>query len=258
MVRNLLELSRKRRRRWVLWRAAGWLLAFFFTGGALASLFYIPQFQIRAVAVQGAKSLDSALLAAEVSSVLQGKYFRLLPKNNLIFLPRKKVAALLQKEPRIESFSMERRFPSALEIEIKEREPWGIWCQGERCFFADQTGFVFAPAPLAEGRAIFKIKDEREENFFGKHFLPRELLEKIIHLAERVAKRFEEEPWLLEIKTSQSFKLLVKSGWYLKLDDKTDFDRALENLALALRELGERREQLEYLDLRFTDKVFYK
>jgi len=52
--------------------------------------------------------------------------------------------------------------------------------------------------------------------------------------------------------------IVLKSGWFLVIDLETDFGRALENLTIALNEIGERKEKLEYADLRFADKIFYR
>ena len=44
------------------------------------------------------------------------------------------------------------------------------------------------------------------------------------------------------------------------IDAETDIEKSLENLSLALRsgEIKEKSNALEYVDLRFPDKVFYK
>jgi len=50
-----------------------------------------------------------------------------------------------------------------------------------------------------------------------------------------------------------------KEGWYALLDEETNFKTAFENMKLVLEnQIKDKRAELEYIDLRFSNKVFFK
>jgi hypothetical protein len=54
-------------------------------------------------------------------------------------------------------------------------------------------------------------------------------------------------------------EVYLKEGWYILLNDKNEPDQTFSNLELVLdQEIKEKRPKLDYIDLRFGKKVFYK
>ena len=232
-------------------------------GGLIVAAFYIPSLRLSVIIIEGLSPAETKILREEIEQNLAQKYFYVFPKDNLILFPKEKVETLLRAKPRIQEFMMEREFPSTLKISLTERETWAVWCQKDAktpCLLLDRGGFAFVVSPAFSGTAILKIIDERNEEFIGKNILPGVQFQKLAELVERLPRRAEEEVSAIEIKVSgNAFHLNLKSGWYLLIDDETDIDTALENLTLALNsEIKESRERLEYVDLRFSDKVFYR
>jgi len=61
-------------------------------------------------------------------------------------------------------------FKKTVSIQVSERERFAIWCvnSGEKCYWIDRRGIVFAEAPLTEGSLVSIVFDSREGNlFFG-------------------------------------------------------------------------------------------
>ncbi|MBI4059469.1 hypothetical protein HY406_00185 [Candidatus Giovannonibacteria bacterium] len=263
MLPGLLDVSRRRKRRWALIKISSWTLLVILSAAAGISFFYIPSLRVGAISFQGLESLNEAALAQEISGILSRKYFWLFPKNNVVFLPREEISALLERTLRIGEFAIKTSLPSKLEIQIKERKPWAVWCREEgetisACALSDKNGFVFAAAPIFSGSAVLKILDQRGRDYFGENFMEPEKFHEINSFAERLEKRLGEEVFAMELKDNGEFRLVLKSGWYAILDFETDLGRAFDNLVLSLDNLGNSGQKLEYVDLRFPDKVFYR
>ncbi|MDP3785425.1 MAG: cell division protein FtsQ/DivIB [bacterium] len=280
MARELLDVSRRRKRRWALIKISSWTSIVFLGIAAGVSFFYIPSLRASSITFTGLETLNETKLREEVSDILSKKYFLIFPKNNIVFLPRKEILSLLAGIPRLEGFSIETGLPSKLEIKLKERKSWAVWCRKPAdlpaegspqagspsdiqagkppCALVDKNGFVFAAAPIFSGSAVLKILDGRGIDYFGKNFIAPEKLNEISLLGERLEKRLGEEISAVEITNDDEFHLVLKNGWYLKLDFATDLPKAFDNLALILENLKDSRRNLEYIDLRFQDKVFYK
>ncbi len=61
------------------------------------------------------------------------------------------------------------------------------------------------------------------------------------------------------IKEDNFFQLLTKEGWRILIDDKNEPQITYENLSLALKEkIKDKRKNLDYIDLRFGNKVYFK
>lgn len=263
MARELLDVSRRRKQRWALIKILGWTSLALLVIAAGISLFYIPSLRASSVTFTGLDALNEAKLREDISNILSQKYFLIFPKNNIVFLPRKEISSLLAGILRIEEFSIETGLPSKLEIKVKERKSWAIWCQktGEAvssCALSDKKGFVFAAAPIFSGSAVLKILDGRGVDYFGKNFIAPKKLNEIAAFGERLEKRLGEEISAVEIINDDELHLVLKSGRYLKFDFETDLQKAFDNLVLTLKNLKDSRNKLEYIDLRFQDKIFYR
>jgi len=263
MARNLLEISKRRRRRWAFIKFSAWILAALAALGGLASLFYIPSLRLKTISISGLEGVREMELREELYLELSGKYLRVLPKDHLLFLPKKELEAVLRSKLRIEEFSVEREFPSTLKISVRERKSWAIWCRKEaetlkECALSDKSGFIFAASPMFSGSAVLKIIDERPDSYLGRYVLEPEKFAALTSFMGRLESKTNEEIATLEVKSAEVLNIVFKSGWFLVIDLETDFSRALENLAITLNEIGERREKLEYADLRFADKIFYR
>ena len=230
--------------------------------GIIIFLFYIPSLRISEVAIAGLSVSDEKELREEILEKLKARRFLILPKDHLIFFPKEEIQTLLANKFRVKDFEMEKDFPSGLKISIVERKTWAVWCLADsnRCLLIDREARAFESAAGFAGGAILKIIDARNENFLGKNILPDKSFEKIVFLIDNAPKRVGEEIKTVNIKSAgDTYLLYVKTGWYVLIDDETDEKKALENLYLALNsEIKERKAELEYIDLRFPDKVFYK
>lgn len=260
---DLLKASNKRKRRFLLFKI---LLGIGILSAALAIiviLFYVPSLRVSSIFISGLDVNDETELRAELFQILEGRKWLIVPENHMFFLPKKNIEEFLASKYRVRDFTVEKVFPSALDISITERKTWAIWCDGSgnNCLLLDRDGLAFEKSVILDGSAILKITDERDDDFLGENILLAEKFSKIAQLTEDVPKIIESDITSIRIKKSgETYYLYSKRSTYLIIDAETDVAKALENLSLALNsgEIRDRRDSLEYIDLRFPDKVFYK
>lgn len=217
-------------------------------------LFFSSFFQIKEIKVSGNKEVSAEKLEKIIESNTKKKI--LFWENRSIFLVRLgKINSLIKKTfPRIEKISSKRDFPDVITSKIEERNPVADFCYQEKCFYVDSKGIAFSKT---EERGDIRIKSsEFKENIsLGKSAIEKKHLESII-LIEQELKRIELDPeeYIIEDK-----KLTVKLGsWeaYFTLEESTE--NQLFNLKLVLQEkiAIENRKNLDYIDLRFGNRVF--
>lgn len=153
----------------------------------------------------------------------------------------------------------------ALEIQIEERENWAVWCgtdpintEKERCFYIDEEGIIFKESPQFSGQLFLKIKDGRAYEFKeGSRVIDENFFKNLRNFLGHLESSSKISVKSIEINDGPEFWLY--SDFKIIVDPQTDFERALENIALFLDSAEkEKVGQIEYIDLRFKDKIFYK
>ena len=261
---ELLLISRRRKRRWAVIKGGLWGLCVFFGLALLLSIFYLPPLRINQVAFFGSSPTDEAILKSKILEILSNKYFFIFPKDNIVFYAEKEIAAFLRSNYRIEEFEIKRSFPAALLISLKERSTWAVWCQRASesepsdCIFVDEKGFAYAKSPDFSGSLILKIYDARSD-MLGKYVFPEGVFDKIKYLIASLKKEAWEEIIEIEISEGDVYRLVTKNNWAIIIDSEIDEKKTSENIMIALNSrIKDRRKDLEYIDGRFSDKVFFR
>ena len=127
-----------------------WLIAFLLTAGVVYSLFEYSFFDIKNVTVEGGEWIIDDILFSS-------------PLGKNIFLWRAEI-----NQANINEFSdikVKKDFWSRdIKILLTEREKYIIWCfeADSKCFWVDDTGFIFSPSPSSSGFLVNKVLDGRE------------------------------------------------------------------------------------------------
>ncbi|MFA5172911.1 MAG: hypothetical protein WC435_00705 [Candidatus Paceibacterota bacterium] len=216
------------------------LIAVFFVG-LIYAVFFTNFFKVQKIKVAGNKIASEE----EIKNAFGFSY---------IFWPaeEKELPITVKEAQVIKSF-----FKREVLIEIKEREPFALWCflkEGiEDCRWFDKEGFVFMDSPLTKGVFIKSIKGDKEVEI-GNFVMAEDLfknLKEILNIFERSdisVSRFETGDLKNEELTAYVGTLPI--FFSLRIDPKFT-EKALETLKTKFSGLA-------YIDLRSENKVFYK
>lgn len=250
----------------------------------VASLFlaYRPKLLIAQVSVTGNKTVSNLALRQVINAQLSGKYWGLYPKNNAFLYPRAElIAALTAAFPRLSAITLDQPDSRRLALTVKERRGEYLWClpspadvPDNDCYFADETGFVFAPAPQFSSPLYFEFVAANSESPLGRQALPEADWQKLLSAKQELsiilASSFlgEQKLWQAAPAELRDWYFHAKSptgrDWEIRLDLDQDLTVAFQTLRSVLVEPGfiseslANQSELEYLDLRFAPKVFYR
>jgi hypothetical protein len=238
--------------------------------------------KIHNVSVRGNEIIASKALSALLSESIDGVYAFFVPKNTVLFYPRAKtIAAVLSAYPRIETAEITTENFDTLVLSVKERNPEFVWCEptAEKtkamppatpsCYFADASGYIFDRAPSFSAPVFFEVESPLVNEFgsrrvgppIGNFILSEEALKKVAIFKDRLLVAGI-ETITLRVLPGEDYELRIKNGGKIIFNGKQDFDTVLENLsaALSVSDLNKAFEGalLQYIDLRFGNKVFYK
>ncbi len=262
--------ERRRKRRIILLLSVPVLLLICIGGVALLSR--LSAVTIQSVNVEGASVLSEEELISAVEEKITGNYFLLFPKRNIFLYPRDEIALYLREVfPRLKSAKLSFEDFKTLLLTVEERKPYALWCGvktteesgvQEQCSFLDETGFVFTKAPEFTGEVYLR--------YYGPltAVTPREAGQ---FLSAAEFERLDAflaalRPLSLSVTGAELLEegdvavYLVGGGrFFIKLS--SDYAATVENLELSLASdafRGKTISELDYLDLRFGNRVFFR
>lgn len=218
--------------------------------------------RITTVVFSGLSVLTEAELRPIVDEQLAGSYAFLIPRSSSFFYSKRAISSrLLDAEKRIEVAKVSREDMNTLQIEVTEREPAGIWCMKENndCYLLDDDGYIFAESPSFTGDVYFKYYGIIDGDPIGTQYLRQDEFHTLGFFVNAM-KELQLSPVSLSL-IDDEYAVILKEGGKVIFVRGDSFDRVLENLETALQSptFKERQlSELEYIDLRFPNRVVYK
>lgn len=254
-----VRLATRRRRARVVGAVIACLVA---VGGVFGASFlsYHERFVINDINVVGTQALSAAAVESAFGSQVNDGVRHFFARSNIFFYPYSELQQkLLEQFPLMQavSFSRASMLSQAITISVHEREPKYLWCSST-CYFMDAQGFIFAPATNPGGFLIFRGGLVNGEDPLGQTFM-RGRLEKLATIVEELkSSGFPAEG--ASVENEQDISIPLSSGYYVKTTITAMPDELSKNLNLAISSdrLVGKLEQLEYVDLRFGNRVYYK
>lgn len=243
--------------------------------GGLGFASHAERLAIKDVTVTGAQMLPANALTAAVQSGLADNHWWIFAKQNIFLYPGKEIEAKLSSEfPRIKDVELSRPalLAQAVVVTVKERLPYAKWCPGEiagashgagaeTCFFMDEQGFIFAQASdqlTPTTSYVFHDGLIPNTDIIGQTFL-RGRLADIVHFLESL-KAAGYQPQGMSVENEKDFSIPLADAFTLRVLFDAAGEKTIHDLKLALEadSVRDRVGELEYVDMRFGNRVYYK
>lgn len=251
------------------------LLLILFVVAIFIGLFSLSKFRIKNITVSGVSDSNKTDFLVFTDKFLEKKYFGLLPYDNIFIFPKKSLRAeIVGNLLYIKEIKFDRQFPNEVAIEVNTRRPFAIWCEKylnevakASCVFVDEKGFAFKKSPIFSGNIFRQFFDMREEGEKRGGNLGQVVSETLFIELNNFIKQISSdniEVARVDVKDGNIYELETSAGWRILLNGAKSFSITLDNLKtlldteLAPGKAGKLLPGLEYIDLRFGDKVFYK
>lgn len=236
-----------------------------------SQLSQLKEFRISKLSFSGNKNVATEAMAALLLQDISGSYWHLFPKQN-VFLVRTNdlEKKLIAEFPRLKRVMINRTSFTALSVLVEERDPYAFWCSDTNtCYFLDKNGFIFAPAAQFSKNSTFVryVGGEADSlHPIGSQFISEDAfaaaqtlideLKRRLHLRATQVTR-EDEHFSIAVAPNGSlstFSILVTatSSYEQAL---LDFETIIESADF--KEAVPSLSSLDYIDLRFGNKVFY-
>lgn len=232
---------------------------------------YLPKYSIEQIHVQGTQQVPADLVAEYAESVIYDGSHHFLSRANFFLYPQ----SLIEKDvplefPRIASAVVDKSFLSnSITVNVIERQTFALWCPTDveaggsngSCYDMDKTGFLFAQASAdASSSAGYVLYGGIATSSppIGQTFASGHTQGLVAFLG--LLGQTGYTPLGATVESDQDFVVPLSQGFSVYASFGEDPGTLVSNLQLVLSSssLSGQQPNLEYIDLRFGDKVYYK
>jgi hypothetical protein len=231
----------------------------------------MQRFTYQSVAVSGAKNVPPTEIQKFVENKLSESSRGFISGRNIFVFDYDPLGAEIEANfPAIKkaTVSRDRSLGNGLTVTIEERSPYARWCMADsECYLVDDQGIVFSTLNIATTslptQYVFTgpLSTTSEslatppygEVFGGEHFSG---IDSFLKLLPGVGLT----PLGVNIQNDTDFFVPLTAGYYLKASYGEEPETLIKNLSLILNAdaVKGKEVQLEYIDLRFGNRVYYK
>lgn len=246
------------------------LLVVFFLGVVFYSFVFANFIEINSISIENSGgSIPADKIIQFINSEMNDKYLKIFSKKNFIFLDTNKLEELVKSDfKKIKKISIQKKFPNKLIATIEERGLILSLCSRGNCYFIDENGYAYEKAnfeleDVRENRAAKLIDESGKEIKEGEYVLMPKYVEFITSIEDAIKNETSLEilnEYRTQSRISQEVIVQTKKGWDIYFNAKFPIDKSvrmlktLMNRQIMLRDLND----LEYIDLRSENKVFYR
>lgn len=247
-------------------------------------LFFSSFFTINKIAVTGNKNILAPTITDTVQQTLNKKKYFILPRTNIFILDIQDVVKVLNGQFLLDNIKVEKKYPFELSIAIKEkisRFVLGIEYSEDvkttttstsvilrkyvKSYLVDRDGLITGNfIDSADAAADYpRVVDTNSRAInIGDYVLDKQKIEQILYLYDKINQKTELAVKELQIDSSipeQTVVVADKRGFTVKFELNDKIDRQIQSLTLLWSsKLKNAINNLEYIDLRFGEKIYYK
>lgn len=230
--------------------------------GICYGVFWYSGIQVSEVEVQGSQVVGLEEVSQVVQANIEKKLLSLgswpITSKSIFLIDKKKLSKrLLASFPGFEDVVVQKKFPKAVTVIVKERQPLAVFCQkSDECFLVDKYGVAFQAiedAPLS----MVVLHSTKEFSLGGAV-----ADEAVMAMIEKVALMLNEQFQVVvtQVALADPLVMTTQEGWLVYFDSKADHEMQLTKLqALLSEEISPTdRQNLHYIYLQYKDRAYYK
>lgn len=222
---------------------------------------YSDLFRLKTIEITGTDLINPEELRQLVEEQTNSWRWFLLPQDNLWLISKGEIILAIEQKYKLEKIEIRRSWKK-LKINVKESINSLVIRQNDKLFFTDKEGVItreILPAEASSYLTKFPILNTAQEVKIGESIVSAKMVDFILKLNEKIkpvglaVEYYESESGALT-----EISLVTGAGWRAHFDINNDLATSLDNLQLILNDKIKDQGQLEYIDLRFGNKIFYK
>ena len=226
-------------------------------------LFYSATFAIAQIRVQGTFPLTTDELAQIVRHQLTGTKWGIVPMRNIFAFDAEQFGNRIADAFALGTIYVKKDRPRAIIVAIDEKTREAVWSVRGQYFALDNQGMILGAltADATDDRVvIFDAQADMPPADRAQVILPQALAFLVRAMQNSAIKGLRPQFYIADSPRATEFKLKMGEGWNIYFDTAQPLEPQLRNLELILANSihPDKRKDLDYIDLRFGEKVYYK
>jgi len=276
LLRHGRELEKKKKQ---IARVVGSVASALIIAGFIG-LLNLSFLRVTQINFAGQTSIDQDEAKDFIKERFIGRYLGLVPRDSIFFVRKNILIADLQKKfPSLEKVKVDWPNLNTLALQVVDRESKILWCVGagesKQCYYLDKNGQLYQQAPNFSDKLLIELHTNLPPQKIGTKVMGPKTLARvtaILNFIKGSTNLWPSKGWQLgvtEIMPLADFRaMLVRGSEINQISILFNTDQTantiITNLHSVLKSEQFAREwratggQLEYLDLRFPGKVFYR
>lgn len=224
----------------------------------------MPFIRISEVKISGNTFVDTEEINSKTNELLNGYTYWIFPNKNIFLFSKRKLEEKIKENPAVIKVIIKKDFFNTLIINIEEQEKEMLYCtsiEKTECFYINKVGFIYAKVEeyiIPEQEVI--IYNEQERKNIKDTVLDEATYTELVLFVKNITRQdikiggiYLKEGGIIEF-VSQSGVRIITSRFDNFKKDFDNFMALFDQNILTKEKLSE----IDYMDLRFGNKVFYK
>lgn len=233
-------------------------------------LLFSPFLKIQKVEIEGNQELSQENLYQAAKELYNGFYLGFLPKDNFFLFPGKGLQNLLKDRFRkISELSIKKTFPDKVSITLKERQSLILWCSGGPCNLVDENGYAyenvdFDSPDILQNHLVEIVDTSAKPVALGDQILTKEYIDFVLEMVRKFAGDGKNlkltEKCSTPSRLAGEISCALVDGGRVAFSTEIPLSQTLKTASIFLDKQLKKEDasKLEYLDLRFENRVYYK
>lgn len=236
-------------------------------------------FQITAIDIKGTEYINNQEIENLVLEQMGKRRFWFFRQSSIIFFSKNQAKKELTAKYFFDQLKIKKIYPSKIQIEIKEKISALVWISGTEKYYLDLKGMATRKVSSADlliksgegetdivrpeivsGKYPLIYDQSNSPVTIGQLVISPNLVDFIIGLNEELEKiaDFDISHYSISQPEASEITLITKEGWEIYFKTTESVIKQVEILFSVLSQRVKDRSKLEYIDLRFGEKVFWK
>jgi len=252
-------------------------------GGAFYFLFFSSFFSVKNIEISGNNLIAGEEIKKAVMEVADRKIFKIF-SNNLLLIRKADIEdSIKSKFSNITTLEVDRKFPGSLKIAVKEKPIDILWCnaikvekiiakksaeekepvltEAYQCYFSDEENNVYRKAEGEMGKNSIKVFRDEGINLgarIGDDELKKFIREINANFASKIG--LAVNYLYLPSISLREMRIFTAKGWKAYFDTTRSANEQIDvlNNVLKTAMTEKEKEELDYVDLRVVDRVYFK
>lgn len=254
------------------WRTKLFVFLFFILFfGLVYFIFFSPYFSIKEVEISGLEKINYDEIHAIVDEQVASRRFFVFSQNNVFIFDEKELQEILDDKYSLKFLKVDKSLPGIIKISLEEKKPAMIWKTAEKFYLVDWDGAIIREITDLEvseylgnqgGAKMARVSDGSNASVATKSKI---LTAGVVHIITDLQNNLPRATGLnivnfvMDNHNESTIKILTGEGWVSYFSLKNDLNAQILKLNAFMGERNlEERKRLEYVDLRFEDRVYFK